>query len=435
MGFILLVATVAVLAPWTFTRAGASQPSTARRHSVVTSVPQPTPTRTPAAPRPVTSTLGQFTSAQQRAALHAARHALAAAQSDRTLASSALALASSTAAALVTNRFVTLDGFAASKRRAHRVPATIALQLSAVTFLTAVVARTDHHVRTATQGLAALVIVTNQSAMARQITADLNATPTTVVTLHAHATARLAHAMTAQPPAAIAPVSLEGPPLVTATQLATWYRANGYVNRTGTPIRQVAEIYLEEGLAENIRGDIAFAQAVHESDGFAISSGANNYAGIGACSACGHGYSYPSLRMGVRAQIELLKAYADPHYTQATTARPAAYHGIDTLGVRGHVTTWQAMSGTWAPGSTYGESVLYIYRTMLRWALAHPDPTANSPAPSSTRTHPAAVTTATARLRHRHPAVTRSPARIATPVHSPTRVTRRSEAPSHFRRR
>ena len=154
--------------------------------------------------------------------------------------------------------------------------------------------------------------------------------------------------------------------------MAGWYAAQGYVDNTGTPIEQVAQTYLEEGAAEGVRGDVAFAQAIHESAGFYVSDGENNYAGIGACTACAQGYDLSSLRMFVRAQIELLEAYDDAHYTEATTARPAAYPYIDTLAVRGEVQTWAGLSGVWAPGLTYGQSVLILYQSMLEWAEVHP---------------------------------------------------------------
>jgi hypothetical protein len=76
--------------------------------------------------------------------------------------------------------------------------------------------------------------------------------------------------------------------------------------------------------------------------------------------------------MGVRAQIELLKAYADPFFTEAATARPAAYKGIDTLSVRGKEPTWDSLSGVWSSGTSYGQDVLALYQSMVVWALAHP---------------------------------------------------------------
>lgn len=176
------------------------------------------------------------------------------------------------------------------------------------------------------------------------------------------------------PVSAVTPVPIRGDALLNATQIAAWYRANGLHERY-LPILEFARIFIEEGQRAGVRGDIAFAQAIHESAALSVTDGTNNFAGLGACGSCGHGYDYASVRDGVRAQVELLRGYADPNFTTAAAARTAkvvTYHGLNTLSVRGHELTWDQLSGVWAPGSTYGESVLSIYLSMLRFARAHP---------------------------------------------------------------
>ena len=160
--------------------------------------------------------------------------------------------------------------------------------------------------------------------------------------------------------------------MLTAAQIAGWFRSVSDKNVTGATPLQLASLYLDEGAAEGVRGDIAFAQAMVETGGFSITNGTDNFAGIGACDSCAHGYSFPSVRMGVRAQIELLKAYADPFFTEETTARPPAYKGIDTLSVHGKEPTWDSLSGVWSSGKSYGQDVLALYQSMVTWALAHP---------------------------------------------------------------
>lgn len=167
-------------------------------------------------------------------------------------------------------------------------------------------------------------------------------------------------------------LSILGPEVLTAAQIAGWFRSVSDKNITGATPLQLAELYLDEGAAEGVRGDIAFAQAMVETGGFSITNGTDNFAGIGACDSCAHGYSFPSVRMGVRAQIELLKAYADPFFTEETTARPPVYKGIDTLSVHGKEPTWDSLSGVWSSGKSYGQDVLALYQSMVTWALAHP---------------------------------------------------------------
>ena len=167
----------------------------------------------------------------------------------------------------------------------------------------------------------------------------------------------------------VVPTSIQGTAVLTAEQLSSWYNAVGFVNMTGVPIRQVAAIYLDEGSAENVRGDIAFMQSVLETGGFSIMSGSNNFAGIGACDSCNGGYDYPSLRFGVRAQIELLRSYSDANFRTADIHRAVAYHGIDTLYVRGCCPNWVDLGGVWASGKLYGQEILHLYLTALMHAM------------------------------------------------------------------
>ena len=75
-------------------------------------------------------------------------------------------------------------------------------------------------------------------------------------------------------------------------------------------------MFIEEGEAEGVRGDVAFAQSLHETGYFKFGGivlpTQNNYAGIGALNgnATGQAASFPAPRTGVRAQIQHLKAYA-----------------------------------------------------------------------------------------------------------------------------
>ena len=61
-----------------------------------------------------------------------------------------------------------------------------------------------------------------------------------------------------------------GPNTLTADQMLGWFDAQGYRPRLAdTSVAELAQIYLEEGAAEGVRGDFAFAQAIVETGGFA----------------------------------------------------------------------------------------------------------------------------------------------------------------------
>lgn len=103
----------------------------------------------------------------------------------------------------------------------------------------------------------------------------------------------------------------------TAAQMAQFCRGkNPEPKLTACSLDELAAIFLEEGKAEGVRGDIAFAQSLKETGYFKyggiVLPSQNNYAGIGALNgnAQGQAASFPDPRTGVRAQIQHLKAYA-----------------------------------------------------------------------------------------------------------------------------
>lgn len=74
------------------------------------------------------------------------------------------------------------------------------------------------------------------------------------------------------------------------------------------------QLFLEEGAKEGVRGDLAFAQALHETNYFKfggdVSPRQNNFCGLGATGNGVPGYQFATPREGIRAQIQHLKAYA-----------------------------------------------------------------------------------------------------------------------------
>ncbi|HEX9506460.1 MAG TPA: hypothetical protein VGA62_10710, partial [Acidimicrobiia bacterium] len=104
-----------------------------------------------------------------------------------------------------------------------------------------------------------------------------------------------------------------GPSFLDATQISAWYHSKKYSPHlpAGVTVDDLIPIFLEEGADENVRGDVAFAQSIVETGGFA-SAPANNYSGLGWCDSCARGTTFPTPRDGIRAQIQLLLNYANP---------------------------------------------------------------------------------------------------------------------------
>ena len=123
-----------------------------------------------------------------------------------------------------------------------------------------------------------------------------------------------------------------GDPTLTADEIAGWYQSKGVVGWAGAvDLPTIAGFYITEGQAEGVRGDVAFAQSMVETGAFTSPlTRHNNFAGIGACDSCATGFDFASPQLGVRAQMQLLHAYADkslsliePRQTQRSVRIPS----------------------------------------------------------------------------------------------------------------
>jgi hypothetical protein len=180
-------------------------------------------------------------------------------------------------------------------------------------------------------------------------------------------------------------VPVMGEAWLTPTQLADWYRSSGATPSlaVGTTIDDVARLYVIEGRSEGVRGDIAFAQAIIETGSFKVAAG-NNYSGIGVCDSCTGGYGFPTPMDGIRAQIQLLRNYADPDSRASNLANapsPALYGTdpvkaaatYDSFFLKGKAPLWNVMgNGNWATDPTYARKVIELFARFVAYAAAHP---------------------------------------------------------------
>jgi N-acetylmuramoyl-L-alanine amidase len=164
--------------------------------------------------------------------------------------------------------------------------------------------------------------------------------------------------------------AIMGKAQATAQQMALFCRSkNSTPQLTSCSLEQLAEMFIEEGEAEGVRGDVAFAQSLHETGYFKFGGivlpTQNNYAGIGALNgnATGQAASFPDPRTGVRAQIQHLKAYAstealvnecvDPRFS--LVARGVAPY-VEWLGAADN-----PQGCGWAvPGAGYGANIVKL---------------------------------------------------------------------------
>ncbi|MGH9078317.1 MAG: glucosaminidase domain-containing protein, partial [Acidimicrobiales bacterium] len=167
--------------------------------------------------------------------------------------------------------------------------------------------------------------------------------------------------------ASVASPSVLGPPTLTAAELSGWFTGAGHRANTTVPIEVLAADYLKASGRTGVRGDVAFAQSVVETGYFSfpaygqVTEADNNFAGIGACDSCAHGWRFSSAMAGVSAQLQLLDAYASPVLVPTPLVGP--------VGVGGCCTTWISLSGTWATNPNYGYEILSVYKQILDWTL------------------------------------------------------------------
>jgi Mannosyl-glycoprotein endo-beta-N-acetylglucosaminidase len=163
-----------------------------------------------------------------------------------------------------------------------------------------------------------------------------------------------------------------GEPTLTADEIAGWYQSKGVIGWAGAvDLPTTAAFYIAEGQAEGVRGDVAFAQSMVETGAFTSPlTRHNNFAGIGACDSCATGFDFDTPQLGVRAQMQLLHAYADKSLSLLDLANPAVGADPDRLSVRGCCPTWNRLTGTWATDPNYGPKIMTVYLSMLQYALA-----------------------------------------------------------------
>lgn len=131
---------------------------------------------------------------------------------------------------------------------------------------------------------------------------------------------------------------------------------NGYVYKLNCTIDEFVDLAYEEASIEGVRGDIVVAQAIWETGYFQyggiVDANDNNYAGLGATGAVGVKEKFETPRLGIRAQVQHLKAYASTDSLVLDLVDPRFKYVT-----RGSAKSVEELSGKWAvPGystSTY----------------------------------------------------------------------------------
>lgn len=198
-----------------------------------------------------------------------------------------------------------------------------------------------------------------------------------------------------------------GPSALDAGQLLAWWNTLNRKPNITVPIDQLINSYATWGAKLGVRYDVAFAQSIVETGYFSFPSYGqltaqdNNFAGIGACDTCAHGWTFPNADTGVEAQLELLRLYA------TNAPLPAGVKNvIGGTSIGGCCSTWTQLAGRWASSTVYGISIMTVYDKMLTWEIPQEEVSVGLVAPASPAAKgpslaplPAAPTTTTTTLK------------------------------------
>lgn len=163
---------------------------------------------------------------------------------------------------------------------------------------------------------------------------------------------------------------------IMGTAQATAAQMQAYIRGVNPAVPQsvidMIPLYMSEGNAEGVRGDVAFAQSCLETGNFTFSGSAvtlsqNNFCGMGVTAAGVKGNSFSTPQLGIRAQIQHLQAYAstaalkqaciDPRYKYVKRGS-APY--VEWLGQKENP---QGLG--WAAGAGYGSKILRILADVI----------------------------------------------------------------------
>lgn len=167
-------------------------------------------------------------------------------------------------------------------------------------------------------------------------------------------------------------------PVATAEQMITYIKSKK--QNVAQSVIDMIPLYLSEGEIEGIAGDIAFAQSCLETGNFwfagsNVTLDQNNFCGMGVTSGNKKGNSFETPQIGIRAQIQHLKAYAntDPLVNECVDPRfryvkRGCAEYVEWLGIQ------ENPSGKgWASGAGYGSKILRILKNIRDTEIPQPE--------------------------------------------------------------
>ena len=173
--------------------------------------------------------------------------------------------------------------------------------------------------------------------------------------------AKLGASTTAQSVSASSTAILGSAQIPAATLAGFLLSKNPSPKMNGVNAEKLAQLYISEGAAEGVRGDLAFCQSCLETGYWQfkgdVQPSQNNFSGIGAVGGGAKGASFADAQTGIRAQIQHLKAYATKDALKNPCVDPRY-----KLVAKGSAPTVEGLSGKWAADTGYAGKILAIYK-------------------------------------------------------------------------
>lgn len=182
---------------------------------------------------------------------------------------------------------------------------------------------------------------------------------------------------------------IEGQTAVTVEQMVRFYNGNSPISYPAEALKKggaadletFCRIFIEETNREGIKAEVAFAQTLLETGylkfGGQVKIEQFNFAGLGATDggAAGadfSGYGSNGVRMGIRAQIQHLKAYASSTITKETLKTECVDPRFDLVSPKGCASYVEylgqkenPMGKGWATAERYGYHIVGIINKLL----------------------------------------------------------------------
>lgn len=182
--------------------------------------------------------------------------------------------------------------------------------------------------------------------------------------------------------------AIEGKTGTTVEQMVRYYKQNSPITYPaeklkvggGATIEEFAKIYYEEASAEGIKAEIAWTQSMKETGwlkfGGSVKIEQFNFAGLGSTSSGVTGadfskYGKDGVRMGVRAQIQHLKAYASTTIKKGNLKYPCVDERFDLVSPKGcaRYVEWlgiqeNPLNKGWAASEKYGYDIVEMIKKL-----------------------------------------------------------------------